>query len=424
MGKAFGGQSRRGLARLARAKSFHPPGRAMMHSHGDTMKSEVQGHPMGRRSFLAGAAALLVTDEALRGSVWKRTAIGARRPPAPLRWPGYDDALVVDFLASPGYFNYPLNPPLDAEMIRNAVDSGITAVNLTVSSSRFAATVDGIASWMDRIERYPDALRQVRTVDHLLAAKADGQLGIVFGFQDTTPFEGGLDEVEIFSNLGVRVTQLTYNVRNLVGDGCLEPANGGLSRYGHAVVERMNELGMIVDLSHCGQRTTAEGIATSSTPVAITHSGCNAVARHPRSKDDAELRALADGGGVIGIYLMPFLSPGRVPMREDVLDHIEHALDVCGEDHVGIGSDLSTTPIDGSDEYWMRHREFVAGRIERGVAAPNEDPEILFTVEDLNSHRRIELIADGLASRGHPDARIEKIIGGNWVRLFRELWRA
>ena len=186
----------------------------------------------------------------------------------------------------------------------------------------------------------------------------------------------------------------------------------------------MNEVGMMVDLSHCGQKTTADGIAASSRPVAITHSGCNAVAQHPRSKDDTELRAMADGGGVVGIYLMPFLTPGRVPMRADVLDHIEHAIQVCGEDHVAIGSDLSTTPIDGSDEYWSRHRDFVAGRIERGVAAPNEDPQILFTVQDLNSHRRMELIADGLSQRGHPDDRIEKIIGGNWARLFGELWRA
>jgi membrane dipeptidase len=121
---------------------------------------------------------------------------------------------------------------------------------------------------------------------------------------------------------------------------------------------------------------------------------------------------------------MPFLTPGRVPLRSDVLDHIEHAIAVCGEDHVGIGSDLSTTPINGSDEYWMRHREFVSDRIARGIAAPAEDPDILFTVQDLNSHRRMELIADGLADRGHPDTRIEKVIGGNWVRLFGEIWRA
>ena len=379
-----------------------------------------------RRTFLAGSAALAAFALPGEGGLSGRTGRPAAARAAKLarRWPGYDDALVVDFLASPGYFNYPLNPPLDETMIRNAVESGITAVNLTVSQSGFADTVERIAVWMDRIERHPDAFVQVRTVEQLLEAKSSERLGIVLGFQDTTPFEGRLEPIETFLNLGVKVTQLTYNVRNLVGDGCLEPANGGLSRYGHSVVERMNDLGMLVDLSHCGQRTTAEGIAASRGPVAITHSGCNAVARHPRSKDDVELRALADKGGVVGIYLMPFLTPGRVSMRSDVLDHIEHAIDVCGEDHVGIGSDLSTTPIDGSDEYWMRHREFVSNRIARGVAAPAEDPDILFTVEDLNTHRRMDLIADGLAERGHSDARIEKVIGGNWVRLFGEVWRA
>jgi membrane dipeptidase len=136
------------------------------------------------------------------------------------------------------------------------------------------------------------------------------------------------------------------------------------------------------------------------------------------------LRATADRGGVVGIYLMPFLSPGRVPTADDVVAHIEHALNVCGEDHVGIGSDLSITPIDGSDEYWSKHREFVARRIAVGVAAPAEDPDVLFTVPDLNSHRRMEMIADALAARGHNDRVIEKVIGGNWLRLCREIWRA
>ncbi|MCH1570489.1 MAG: dipeptidase [Longimicrobiales bacterium] len=380
---------------------------------------------ISRRSFLGAAAAVSVAGVYPSFDPLGSTSVsGNVLPEAARTWPPYDDALVIDFLASPGYFNYPLNPPLDAEMIKNAVESGITAVNLTCSGSDFASSVERIASWLNRIERYPDTFQHVRTVADLHTAKESGRLGIVLGFQDSTPFERDLANIETFLHLGVKVTQLTYNVRNLVGDGCLEPANGGLTRFGVQVVERMNELGMMIDLSHCGQKTTAEGIAASLRPVAITHSGCNAIARHPRSKDDAELRAMADGGGVVGIYLMPFLTPGRVPLRADVLDHIEHAIQVCGEDHVGIGSDLSTTPIDGSDEYWSRHREFVAGRIERGVAAPNEDPDILFTVEDLNSPRRMELIADGLSNRGHSDERIAKVIGGNWVRLFGELWHA
>ncbi|MEQ9398743.1 MAG: membrane dipeptidase [Longimicrobiales bacterium] len=370
-----------------------------------------------RRDFVRATAAAAAGGPLLAGAV-PSSAAAATRP----RWPGYDDALVVDFLGSPGYFNYPGNPPLDDVMVRNALDSGITAMNVTVSGGDFASTARRIGEWMANLDRYPEAFRQARTVADVRSAKAAGQMGIVLGFQDTTPLDGDLANLDVWHDYGVGVIQLTYNVRNLVGDGCLEPANAGLSRYGHAVVERMDELRILVDLSHCGKRTTADGIRASSRPVAITHSGCNAVARHPRSKDDEDLRAMAEGGGVVGIYLMPFLSPGRAARLDDVVAHIEHALNVCGEDHVGIGSDLSTTPIPDSDEYWTAHRQFVSGRIARGVAAPNEDPDILFNVVDINEPRRLERIADALAAKGHPDRVVGKVIGGNWVRVLEEVW--
>jgi membrane dipeptidase len=377
---------------------------------------------MSRRDFVKGAAVLAVAPTALPGAL--SGAAGERPVPLARRWPGYDDAVVVDFLASPGYFNYPADPPLDATMVRNAVDSGLTGVNLTVSSGDFEATVAKIARWEAEIDRHADALQRVRTVEQLMEAKRTGRLGVIYGFQDATPIDRALERTEVFGNLGVKVVQLTYNVRNLVGDGCLEPGNAGLSNFGHALVERLDGLGMLVDLSHCGQRTTAEGIAASKNPVAISHSGCSAVAPHPRSKRDDELRSMAERGGVVGIYLMPFLSPGRVPTAEDVVAHLEHALQVCGEDHVGIGSDLSVTPIDMSEEYWSAHREFVRRRIEGGIAAPAEDPDVLFTVPDLNSPRRLDMIADRLAAKGHGATVIEKVLGGNWVRLFREVWKA
>lgn len=385
-----------------------------------------------RRDFLRFASAAGIAPTAIAGS-WPVTSTAAAPATATMsdadaghqspRWPGYDQAMVIDFLGSPGYFNYPQNPPLNHEMIENARNSGITAMNVTVSGGDTLASLRRMAPWFANVERWPDVFRLVRSMDQLQDAKASGRVGIVLGFQNTTPYEGDLSRIDMFHDLGVRVVQLTYNVRNLVGDGCLEPGNAGLSTYGHEVVERLNALGSLVDLSHCGKRTTAEGIRASAAPVGITHTGCNAIMRHPRSKDDEELRAAADGGGVVGIYLMPFLTPGRTPTAADVVAHIEHALDVCGEDHVGIGSDLSITPIDGSDEYWAAHREFVSGRIEAGIAAPAEDPEVLFTVPELNSHRRMDLIADALAARGHNARIIEKVIGGNWVRLCGEVWK-
>ncbi len=367
-----------------------------------------------RRDFLRVAACAAVAP-ALPAAIPRTRRI-------PGAWPGYDQAMVIDFLGSPGYFNYPRNPPLDEEMVRNALASGITAMNVTVSGGDLASTARRIGEWMANLHRWPDAFLQARTVADIRRAKAAGRMGLVLGFQDTTPLEGDLANLDTFRNFGIGVIQLTYNVRNLVGDGCLEPANGGLSRFGRQVVERMDELRILVDLSHCGKATTADGIRASRRPVAITHSGCNAVARHPRGKDDEELRALADRGGVFGVYLMPFLTPGRPARAADLVAHLEHALTTCGEDHVGIGSDLSTTPIPDSEEYWSAHREFVSTRIARGVAAPHEDPAILFNVVDLNHPRRLEMIADALAARGHPGRVIEKVIGGNWVRLLTEVW--
>jgi membrane dipeptidase len=176
-----------------------------------------------------------------------------------------------------------------------------------------------------------------------------------------------------------------------------------------------------VDTGHTGIRTTEDAIAASKVPIAISHSGCRAVADRPRSKPDATLKKLADRGGVIGIYLMPFLTMGTAPTSEDLIKHIEHAVNVAGEDHVGIGSDLSVTPHVVDAEYMRVHRTFVEGRIKAGVAAPGEDPEVPMFVTDLNS-RRMEMIAEKLAARGHSSARIEKIIGGNFARLCREVW--
>jgi len=212
-------------------------------------------------------------------------------------------------------------------------------------------------------------------------------------------------------------------VRNLLGDGCLEPGNAGLSSFGRAVVARMNELGMLVDLSHCGRRTTTDAISGSTTPVAVTHSGCAALADLPRNKTDEQLKLLADKGGVIGIYTMPFLRMSGQPMLADFVRHIEHAVQVCGEEHVGVGSDNSITPLDLTPAFRAEHADFVRVRRRMGIGAPGEDENVFNYVPDLNTPRRMEQIADALSARGHTPARIEKILGQNWLRLFGEVWK-
>ena len=338
-------------------------------------------------------------------------------------WPGYDRAIAIDCLASPGPFNTPdaTANPLSAEMVANAKASGITAVNLTVSSApNVADTFRDMGYWERELQAHPDVLLKIYSVADLRRAKETRRLGLIYGFQNASMLEGDASNLDVFQRFGVRIIQLTYNDRKLLGDGCLEPANAGLSRHGRDVVARMNELRMLVDLSHCGLQTTADGIATSSRPVAITHSGCRGVFDHPRSKSDDILRALANKGGVIGIYMMPFINAQGQPMAADLVKQIEYAVKVCGEDHVGIGSDLSITPHVVNAEYEAKHRRFVEGRKARGIAAPREE-DYMF-VKDLNVPRRLEMIADQLQSRGHSAARVEKIIGANWLRLFGEVW--
>jgi len=376
--------------------------------------------PLTRREFSHAAAALAMSSSLLK----RIERLGASA------WPGYDNALVIDMLASVTPFNVPdmYARPLTPEMVENARRSGITAVNATCSGSgptgaaAFTETVSNIAFWDREFLAHPDVLLQVRNVAELEQAKRTKRVGVILGFQDATMLEQDLSRVELFYNLGVRIIQLTYNIRNLLGDGCLEKANGGLSAFGRAVVGRMNQLGMLVDLSHVGRQTTTDAVDVSMKPVAATHTGCAALNDVPRNKPDAILRAIAQKGGVVGIYLMPFLRGQGQPSADDFVRHVTHAVDVCGEDHVGVGSDLSITPLDLTPEFRAKHAGFVRQRVALGISAPGESADVFNYVPEFNTPRRLEQIADALAAAGHSSARIEKILGANWARLLRDVW--
>ena len=305
--------------------------------------------------------------------------------------------------------------------------SGLTAANVTVSTvgqvdGAFEKTVKQLAAWEREIDRHPDVLMRIRRAADLQTAKSAGRLGLIYGFQDTLPVGDDLDRLEAFHGLGVRVIQMTYNRRNLAGDGCLEAADAGLSRLGHQMIERMNELGILVDLGHGGRQTTLDTIAASKKPVAITHTGCAALAGLPRNKTDEELRRLAEKGGVAGIYLMPFLRTQGQPLAEDVIRHLEHAVNVYGEDGVGIGTDGTISAVQLTPEYIKAFHENVEERRRLGISAPGENLDVYTFVPDLNAPRRFEIIAHHLQKRGHSDDRIAKILGGNFARLFAESW--
>jgi membrane dipeptidase len=369
---------------------------------------------MSRRQFAAtvGAGSLLLNAPRARAQV------ATDDPPGV-----YRRSIVIDALANPGSMNvsWPPRGPLSPAQREAIRSSGITAINVTVSADDFEATTRNIALWQGEADRYPDILTVLRRHADTASAKADATMGLFLVYPNTEMLGRDLSRVDVFYRLGVRIIQLTYNDRNIVGDGCLEPGNAGVSTYGRQVVERTNALGIAVDLSHCGTQTTADGIAASAKPPLITHSGCREVYRHPRSKEDRELKAMADKGGVVGIYFMPFIGPGPgAPTIEMLMRQIDHAIKVCGTDHVGIGSDLSTMPIDETPAYLAEHKSFVDGRIARGISAPDEARPLF--IPELNHSRRLEGVARGLRQRKYPDAVIEKVIGGNFHRAFRDIW--
>jgi len=374
--------------------------------------------PVTRRQFVSALAAGAVAAALPR----------ARASDAPAKWRNYSKLTVIDALGGPGSANKP-DKPLDAADLADVRASGITAVNLTVSgvgsyARDYDKTIAQIAQTDREITLHPDVLMKFNDARDFAVAKRTGKLAIIYGFQDATPLGEDLDRLDTFRGLGVRIIQLTYNRRNLVGDGCLEPGNAGLSQFGRTLVERMNASSLLVDLSHCGQRTTDEAIAFSKKPVAITHAGCTAVADLPRNKNDATLRALAERGGVVGIYFMPYLRTSGQQMAADVVAHIEHALDVAGEDHVGIGTDGAISAVELTDEYKKAFASEIAERRKNGISAPGETTAVYTFVPDLNTPRRLETLATLLARRGRPERVIDKVLGGNFLRLFNETWPA
>ncbi len=330
----------------------------------------------------------------------------------------YQRAIVIDSLCGPFLDT---DVPPDAELLKVIQQSGITAINFTISDRTFEGTLKNLA-WLDAlIEKYPNTFVFVRQPADIANAKRDKKLGVLPGFQFTAFLEEDPERIAMFRDLGVRIMQLTYNNRSIFGDGCLEPGNAGLSNAGIAAVRKMNEVGVAVDLSHSGYRTTSEAIATSAKPVLISHSGCAAVYQHPRNKPDEILKALADRGGYFGVYLMPYLvaSP-TVPTRQHVLDHLVHAINVCGVDHVGIGSDGSIQKVVLSPAQKADFDADIARRKKLGVGAPGEDRYPY--VPDLNGPDHMQIIADELARRGQPSSVIEKVLGANFQRVVAEIW--
>lgn len=267
------------------------------------------------------------------------------------------------------------------------------------------------------IQKNPDRLSKATTTADIDRAVERGTLALLYYLQNAAPIQDDLKRLETLHGWGVRLMQLTYNTRNLLGDGCLERTNAGLSRFGLEVVRQMNELGMIVDVSHCGEATTLDALEFSRKPVSINHSGCKAVYDHPRNKSDEALRRMAERGGVIGIFqINPYLGGQERNTLEDYLTHLDHAVKVAGLEHVGIGSDREYRAIPDTAEE-KRKLEDELARLGPATSATFRWPLFL---SELNHPRRMETLQRALEQRGYKAAAREKILGGNFYRLFRE----
>ncbi len=335
----------------------------------------------------------------------------------------YRRALVLDCNSGPpgDPTKLPL-PQADLDMARNC---GINVIKLSLGglNENFEATVQEIALMLRVFEVHPSYFIQVRAPADMERVKREGKLGIILSFESADMFEGKIERIELFRNLGVRVMQLSYNRKSPFGAGVMEPNGGGLTALGHDAVGKMNALGVALDLSHANPQTTADAITVSTKPVIMTHAGCTAVHPHPRNKTDEQLRALAAKGGVVGIYDLPYLAASpKQPTVDDYMAHMEHALKIMGEEHVGIGSDVGIEPFDTSPKGMAEFNKFEEERQKSGLAAPEEDRPTY--VVGLNTPRRLEVIADQLLKRGYPASTAEKVIGANFARVFGEIWTA
>jgi membrane dipeptidase len=294
--------------------------------------------------------------------------------------------------------------------IKKMIESGLTAVSMSVAfSENFRQTVEKIYKWYRFIEKYSDVLTLAKTPREITTAKKDGKIAILLSFQNTTSIENDLNLLYIFKQLGVSIMQITYNERNLAGDGCSERTNCGLSDFGVDMIKEMNRLGIAIDVAHVGQATTKDILEITRRPVLNTHTGAYAINPKLRNKTDDELVAIVGTGGMVSVLgLGTFLkkTPEHEITIEDFLDHMEHIVGVVGVGNVGFGLDLTenSKPTD-----YPIHKPAVSSGWP------------WFYPKGLESVSEIPNITKGLLSRKYSEVDIEKILGGNFLRVFEQI---
>jgi membrane dipeptidase len=294
---------------------------------------------------------------------------------------------------------------------------GLTAANCTCCVwEGFQATMDNIGAWKRWFREHADLIMPVRTTADIARAKRDGRTGIALGFQNVSAFEDRIEHVELFKELGVGIAQLAYNTQNLVGTGCYESHDGGLSDFGRDVVAEMNRVGMMCDLSHVGPKTSEDTIRVSTQPVCYSHCLPAGLKAHPRNKSDEQLRFIADHGGFIGVTMFPpFLRKGTAATVDDYVEAIDYVVRVAGEDCVGIGTDFTQDHDRGFFD-WITHDKGTGRKLTEFGDIVN--PAGIRTIGELPN------LTAAMARASWPEAKIRKIMGENWLRVLRAVWGA
>ncbi len=298
--------------------------------------------------------------------------------------------------------------------------SGLNALSTTLGAFgkdmfSFENALREIALWTLKFDTVA-GLKKVCAAQDIERAVQEDKLGVILNFQNATHIGSDLDKLDFFYNLGIRIIQLTYNDLNLLGAGCTERTDCGLSRFGLKVVERMNELGMMIDVSHTGDRSTMDAIAASEAPVAFTHGMCKALIDHDRAKTDEQMEALAKKGGYFGIVVVPFfITDSQSPTLEHFVDHVDHAVKVMGADKVGVGTDWGTEAPESL------RRKMDQELLARLGFEKKHRTSFLATIEGYKSWKDWPNITRGLVSRGYSDQEIKGILGGNFLRIFEDV---
>ena len=307
----------------------------------------------------------------------------------------------------------------DEAQFRALNHAGIDAVHVTLAFWHDCKeTLSLLGKWLRWFDEYNDLILLVKSADDIRLAHSSGRTGIILGFQNSSPIEDELQLVSVFHSLGIRIMQLTYNNQNLIGSGCYEKNDAGLTNFGRNVIREMNRLGMIIDVSHTSERTCMEAIEFSERPIAITHANPLEFQNVVRNKSNELLKELAESGGVLGFSLYPMhLSGGARCTLDSFCEMVADTSEKIGIEHLGLGSDMC---LGWDDSYllYMRHGTWdrVDNNLENGsrkVRWPGY-PEWFQNPSDLRN------VAIGLANKGFSETEIAMLMGGNWFRFFKQ----